>query len=1308
MSRVRALLLRLVPAACAAALACALSPAAASASQCATGWTAQGSELCVLMFSYTGGPQTMTVPAGVAMLKMVAVGGAGPGGYLGEPEYEGDGGGFGGELPITAGTKLTVIVGGAGHVASSTEGAPGGYGGGGKGGNYEGTEAGRYGADGGGGGSFIFAPGNKLLMAGGGGGGGGGGGDGGGGTGARGCCESGGGDTSLHGGEGGTQSAGGAPGNYPEVAAITVPSAGKGPAGGPSSLGEGGTGGSGKYAAGSGGGGGYYGGGGGWPGGGSGGGGGSGYAAPGTLSLYYSSGEPGDNGFVEFGYSTSSTHVSGTITNPFKEGEGKQGQDGVKVRLTGGSTTEETTTTENGKYSFAVKPGTYTVTPVATNLPAGADEFETEQCAGKAGLGTCESIVVAEGENAVASFDAGFTVSGKAIGLEGKGVEGATVVFQDEEQGKLESATTTTNAEGRFKERLAPGSVMASVKKLQETEFFPDASPDCKPSNVSCEINLNEDREVELSACVVPNPNGEALPSNTPSTIPGAKTAGNLEAVGCWAPQNANAAGEATIYTSTKPVRLDGIDVKPSQGTTLQLDTTAGPTVTSDGPAQLLIGGWPVTPALNISLNYQGSTQLSVSDQGAGTGPLAPNLFGLPISLGSGGPAGYGLPFSESPGQTTINGGLQIPLNTHATWNPAAGVFQEPQTTIAAVKTGQPSAPGIGSVSLIDTNETVPSLGLSGSIIASNRLGLTGQVCLSINDLATDKLVPFLPDGYDDGEISGAQVCWLPAQGLWEGSGMFKLPSALARYVGDIFVKLTAQKAQPNDPSTQFLGYKLQRFGLQFEHLNSKTFLVPEVASVRASGIPIGLGFYLQSLGGEFSNNVTTGAVSEIKGTMGISYGPEINTQVGEYPGTELSLLRGDLEFALLPSGPGVEYWTYRLAGALSFARLSPLELQLAAAKVVYHANPTKPEADFYAQLGGSFLGVGDTLSVSGQSEGNVGLLLEGTRTIKFAGQTATFDAILNNSLLGVCVTANGNPVWGFDENLAAPLTAASWGCNLGKFKHPSGAASAAVSRVAHLRLRRGLTGAVIAVRGTDAAPSVRLTGGGRAIATTPTIHPREQDGAMVFDDPAKHTTYIGLLRPRAGTWTVHALPGSAAIAEVLQAEPGPGPRVRAKVVRAGCSDELRYRVRSTAGDRILVYAQQGTGHVYVGTLHAGAGALKLGLLAAVKGRGKLVAYYLRGKLPEGTAALATFADAASNGSEKPSHLKLHAGTLRWQAACAAASYTVAVTRAGKTSSQNTTKPQFALPAGSGRALVSVTALTSGGLTLGDIRKTLP
>jgi hypothetical protein len=91
------------------------------------------------------------------------------------------------------------------------------------------------------------------------------------------------------------------------------------------------------------------------------------------------------------------------------------------------------------------------------------------------------------------------------------------------------------------------------------------------------------------------------------------------------------------------------------------------------------------------------------------------------------------------------------------------------------------------------------------------------------------------------------------------------------------------------------------------------------------------------------------------------------------------------------------------------------------------------------------------------------------------------------------------------------------------------------------------------------------------------------------------------------------------------------------------------------------------------------------------------------GRLRVSVSTVARFANGASNGSEAPSGLALKASVLRWRAACAAGSYAVKITRGGRTTSDTTIVRQLKLPAGGGRAKVTVVALAASGEVLGSI-----
>ena len=236
-------------------------------------------------YSYTGGSQSYTVPAGVTQITIQAYGAQG--GRSG-----GGGAGVNTTINVTPGTVFTIYVGGQGGQGSN---AAGGWPGGGSGGGSHGDEGG------GGGYTRVIASGFDLWAGGGGGFGGWSGGSGGSGgqTGGNGGVGQGG------GGYGASQSGGGSGGS----------ANGSGSSGSSGSYASGGSGGSGSAAGGGGGGGGYYGGGGG--GGdtdaccadGGGGGGGSSYC---SATATFSSGVQTGNGSVTI---TPVSTVPGTPTS---------------------------------------------------------------------------------------------------------------------------------------------------------------------------------------------------------------------------------------------------------------------------------------------------------------------------------------------------------------------------------------------------------------------------------------------------------------------------------------------------------------------------------------------------------------------------------------------------------------------------------------------------------------------------------------------------------------------------------------------------------------------------------------------------------------------------------------------------------------------------------------------------------------------------------------------------------------------------------------------------------------------------------
>ena len=125
--------------------------------------------------STKGSEETITIPAGVQVVRIGAIGGTPlEDGGCAYPDA------VSGEMHVTEGEQLTVIAGGAGgrYTPTKVGAAIPGDGGSGGAGQNNGGQGGAWGPEsetaggGGGGGSFVFGPGGPLLVAGGTGGGG--------------------------------------------------------------------------------------------------------------------------------------------------------------------------------------------------------------------------------------------------------------------------------------------------------------------------------------------------------------------------------------------------------------------------------------------------------------------------------------------------------------------------------------------------------------------------------------------------------------------------------------------------------------------------------------------------------------------------------------------------------------------------------------------------------------------------------------------------------------------------------------------------------------------------------------------------------------------------------------------------------------------------------------------------------------------------------------------------------------------------------------------------------------------------------
>ena len=145
-------------------------------------------------------------------------------------------------------------------------------------------------------------------------------------------------------------------------------------------------------------------------------------------------------------------------------------------------------------------------------------------------------------------------------------------------------------------------------------------------------------------------------------------------------------------------------------------------------------------------------------------------------------------------------------------------------------------------------------------------------------------------------------------------------------------------------------------------------------------------------------------------------------------------------------------------------------------------------------------------------------------------------------------------------------------GCDLTPFRvipHAADIAAAGRGRVVNVPAGEGVL--ALAVRGSGAAPRVRVSGPGGVSFVTPTgARPLKNRNAIIVPVDQLRTTYIYLHRPRAGAWRITQLPGSAAIVRVDRARQLAKPRVTAKLTRLrGGKLKLAWNARAIPGQRL-------------------------------------------------------------------------------------------------------------------------------------------
>ncbi|MCW2958571.1 MAG: domain containing protein, partial [Solirubrobacterales bacterium] len=239
--------------------------------------------------------------------------------------------------------------------------------------------------------------------------------------------------------------------------------------------------------------------------------------------------------------------------------------------------------------------------------------------------------------------------------------------------------------------------------------------------------------------------------------------------------------------------------------------------------------------------------------------------------------------------------------------------------------------------------------------------------------------------------------------------------------------------------------------------------------------------------------------------------------------------------------------------------------------------------------------------------------------------------------------------------------------CDIGKWKQSNkGSARAAqAGAAASFDLPANLPVAAVEVHGAGAAPKVALTGPDGTKIVAP-VSGASLQGATATIIPAadEPVTYVILVRPKGGRWTVSSSDG-APITSLRTADGLPQPQVTGKLVKTGRSLQLRYKVKPLSGQQVR-FVEIGRGaSKQLGVAKGTAGTLRFRPAAGPGGRRSIIAQVVQGGLPRAAITLARYTAPAPPKLAAPKSLRLRRSGSRllasWKPVRGAARYSVTV-----------------------------------------------
>ena len=277
-------------------------------------------------------------------------------------------------------------------------------------------------------------------------------------------------------------------------------------------------------------------------------------------------------------------------------------------------------------------------------------------------------------------------------------------------------------------------------------------------------------------------------------------------------------------------------------------------------------------------------------------------------------------------------------------------------------------------------------------------------------------------------------------------------------------------------------------------------------------------------------------------------------------------------------------------------------------------------------------------------------------------------EAVISSEGVGACATVIG-PSFGFKYRWGDTLPKIMFiDCDISDYipqapPFRGGARAAATSRT--FSVASGARVASVRLTGAGGPPSVTLVSPSGQRITPSTDLKAKGAPAYALAVPGASETYVGIVKPAAGTWTVETVAGSPEISELASARLAPPPSVSGKLGGKGRSRTLSYSATTGNGLTTTFFEQGAGGMKQLGTARSSRGVLRFAPGPGPGGKRTIVAVVARDGIPRLRREIASYVAPSPPKPGRVTGVKVRrsgsALVVSWKGTRGAAAYAVRV-----------------------------------------------